>query len=253
MSEGGFRQNIPVERIDADAVCERCGSVNPEDTLLCKTCGNNLRDQRARRMAPDAALDIGEVKPSRGVYVRGLLAVLGILVLIWFAVNASRIEDFMVQAQTAKTGDATSYWNGPQSKEFDKLAKELAASPITPEEREQAMKQPAAVSDSYDGRYVLTQKGQLREIPVGQAIVRQEGETIRFVAVLERTGGELRGEAKPEGAARIAARDTAGYLLNGQYYGASGFAAPVATGGLECLGLCDIAEDAFSGNAYRVP
>ena len=33
-----------VEHLDADAVCEPCGNVNPEGTLLCKTCGNNLRD-----------------------------------------------------------------------------------------------------------------------------------------------------------------------------------------------------------------
>ena len=39
-----------VEHLDADAVCEACDTVNPEGTLLCKTCGNNLRDQRARRM-----------------------------------------------------------------------------------------------------------------------------------------------------------------------------------------------------------
>ena len=47
-------QHLPEgERLDADAVCGSCGTVNPEDTLLCKSCGNNLRDQRQTRIAVD--------------------------------------------------------------------------------------------------------------------------------------------------------------------------------------------------------
>ena len=45
------------EGIEADAVCAQCGSANPEGTLICKTCGNNLRDQRLMRIAADQILD----------------------------------------------------------------------------------------------------------------------------------------------------------------------------------------------------
>ncbi|MCX5757207.1 MAG: hypothetical protein NTU83_01615, partial [Candidatus Hydrogenedentes bacterium] len=50
MMEEGPQPQVDIERIDADAVCEKCGTVNPEETLLCKTCGNNLRDQRLHRV-----------------------------------------------------------------------------------------------------------------------------------------------------------------------------------------------------------
>jgi len=45
------------EGIEADAVCAQCGSANPEGTLICKTCGNNLRDQRMLRITADQLLD----------------------------------------------------------------------------------------------------------------------------------------------------------------------------------------------------
>ena len=252
MSDGGFRLNTPIERIDADAVCERCGSVNPEDTLLCKTCGNNLRDQRARRMAPDQVMETADLKPSRAAWVKGILGAIGIVLLICIAINAGRIEDYMVEAQTTKLGDATVFWSGAQGREFGKLAKELKSNPITPEERDLALKQPAS-ADTYDGRYVLAQRSALREVPVGQAIVRKEGDALRFVAVFDGSEAELRGEATLEGPTRVAARDTAGVYVNGEYYGASGFAQVLQTGGFECLGLCDVSDESYSAIAYRVP
>jgi len=252
MSEGGLRSNTPSERMDADAVCERCDTVNPEDTLLCKTCGNNLRDQRARRLALEQAMEAVNAGPSRAAWARGLLLVFGILVLIWIAINAGRIEDFMVAAQTTKLGDATLFWSGAKGREFDKLAEELKSNPITSEEREVAQKQPAS-TEIYEGRYVLVQQGHLRQTPVGEAIVRKEGGAFRIVAVFDRSAAQLRGEAKLEGPARIAARDTAGVYQNGEYYGASGFAQPAETGGFECLGLCDLSDETYSAMAYRVP
>ena len=251
-NEGGFRTNTPVERIDADAVCERCGSVNPEDTLLCKTCGNNLRDQRARRIGAGLALDTGEGKPSRSAMFKGIAALVGLLVLLFVAINIGRIENYMVRAQTARSGDVRSYWSGALGREFNKMSEELKAKPTTPEERDAVMRQPAT-GDTYEGRYVLAQKGSIRELPIGDAIIRKEGDTFRFVAVFDGSEAELRGEGLLEMQTRIAARDTAAVYLDGTYYPASGFAQPTENGAFECLGLCEISEDSYSAVAYRVP
>ena len=52
MSDEGPGADIPIQRLEADAVCEQCGTVNPEDTLLCKKCGTVinvfLNDRNAR-------------------------------------------------------------------------------------------------------------------------------------------------------------------------------------------------------------
>lgn len=251
-NEGGFRSGTPVERIDADAVCERCGSVNPEDTLLCKTCGNNLRDQRAQRMGVGLPLDTGEAKPSRSGMIKGIGAAAGLLVLLLVAINIGRIEDYMVRAQTSHSGDVTSFWSGALGREYGKMAEELRAKPSTPEERDAAMRQPAT-SDTYEGRYVLAQKGSVRELPIGDAMVRKEGDTFRFVAVFDGSEAELRGEGLLEMQTRVAARETAAVLLDGTYYPASGFAQPAANGSFECLGLCKLSEDSYSAVAYRMP
>jgi hypothetical protein len=251
-NEGGFRNSAPVERIDADAVCERCGSVNPEDTLLCKTCGNNLRDQRARRIGAGLAVDTGEGTPSRAALFKGIAAAVGLLVLLLVAINIGRIEDYMVRAQSARSGDVTAYWSGALGREFNKLAQELKEKPSTPEEREAVMRQPSA-GDTYEGRYVLAQKGSIRELPMGDAIIRKAGDTFRFVAIFDGSQAELRGEGLLEMQTRIASRDTAAVYLDGTYYPASGFAQPAANGALECLGLCEIGPDSYSAVAYRIP
>jgi ribosomal protein L40E len=252
MSEGNFRSSVPVERIDADAVCEQCGAVNPEETLICKTCGNNLRDQRARRLNSEQDLDIGDMNPARGTWVRGLLVIFGLLILVFFAKNASRIEDMMVDIQAAKLSDATAYWKGVEGQKYDELAKELADNAITQDEQDQAIKR-TTPPESFEGRYVLVNHTAVRDVPVGQALVKKDGEVYRFVATFDNPGVEVRGEARLEGQSRLASRDSGGLKLYGKYYGVSGFAQPIDTGALECLGLSDQSEDAFNALAFLVP
>ena len=252
MSNGGVRPSVSMERLDADAVCEKCGTVNPEETLICKTCGNNLRDQRARRVLLEQVDEAEGPSLWGGVWVGRLAVIFGILILIWVAINLTNIEDFMVGAQTTTLGDARVFWSGAREQAFDKLAAELKANPVTPQEVELALSRPAP-TDTYDGRYVLVPRGQLQRMPVGQAIVKTEGATVRFIAQFNGVAAELRGEAKSEGPARLAARDTAGVYSNGDYYGASGFAQTAESGGFECLGLCDLSDETYSAIAYRIP
>jgi ribosomal protein L40E len=251
MSDGDTRPDASFERIDADAVCEQCGTVNPEDTLLCKTCGNNLRDQRLRRIAGEQRPE--GLRPARSSWIRGLLVVLAILFLLWVAMNVGRIEDFLMNVQMRPMGDAEAFWSGSLGRVFDQLAADLRANPTTPQQSAQAVSQPV-VSDTYDGRYILVSRSLTRQIPVGEANVRVEGDVLRFVAVLPNRDIEVRGAARSEGNARIAARDSAGARINGRYYGVSGFAQKADTGGFECLGLCDYGGDeSYSVLAFRVP
>jgi len=252
MSNSSLRPSSPVERLDADAVCEQCGTVNPEETLICKTCGNNLRDQRARRALLDQVAEGVDLGPTGGVWIGRLAIVFGILVLFWVAINFDRIYDFMVSAQTTTLGNARVFWSGAKGQVFDQMAAELKANPVTPQEASQALSQPTP-TDKYDGRYVLVPRGQAQRTPIGQAIVRTEGSTVRFVAELTGVRAEIRGEASPEGQARLTARDTAGVYVKGEYYGVTGFAQILDTGGFECLGLRDLNDQTYSAVAYRVP
>jgi hypothetical protein len=81
----GIEDNF--EYIDADAVCEQCSTVNPAGTLLCKTCGNNLRDQRMRRLAADEGMEAVHASDRPIRMLTGLLVVLGLLAILWAAIN----------------------------------------------------------------------------------------------------------------------------------------------------------------------
>jgi hypothetical protein len=251
MSDDDARPEASLDRIDADAVCEQCGTVNPEDTLLCKTCGNNLRDQRLRRIAGEQRVE--GLRPARSTWVRGLLVVLAILFLLWVAINIGGIESFLMNVQMTPTGDAEAFWSGSVGRVLDQLAADLKANPTPPQQSAEAVSHPV-VSDRYEGRYILVTRSLVRQIPVGEANVRVEGDALRFVAVLFNRDVEVRGEGRFEGNARIAARDSAGARIDGRYYGVSGFAQKADTGGLECLGLCDYSADAtYSVLAFQVP
>lgn len=252
MSSGDIHADGPVERIDADAVCIECGAVNPEGTLLCKTCGNNLRDQRNLRFGAEAVAEGMAAVGERPAWLTSGFAILGILVVLCVAINAGRIVDVMMDVQSPDTSDIEDFWSGPRSAVFDKLAEELQYNPISVEESELAMEQPD-VSGVYEGRYVLLRPEAAFRRIMGQAHVRQSGEKLQFVALLDRGQVELRGEARLEGENRIAARDSAGILKRDEYYAADGFAQPMETGGYECFGLSEYDTGSYSVLAFRVP
>ena len=112
------------EQLDADAVCEQCGSVNPEETFICKVCGNNLRDQRARRIAGEQGVPPGvaETPINRVRLFTGLLTALGIITILAAVIFIQDIETWLASAQaTEDFSDMASLWQGQSSQIFDEL------------------------------------------------------------------------------------------------------------------------------------
>jgi len=252
MSNENQRTVIPLERIDADAVCEWCGTVNPEGTLLCKTCGNNLRDQRSRRLSGETAAESASRAGEPTAIFGKVVGVVGVLLIIWVALNVTRIEEMMAGAQTSTTSNTRVYWSGPDSAVYNEMIQELQTHPVTPQESEAVLQQPD-YDGGYDGRYALFRHEGDTLVPIGQASVRVKGDALIFVAVMSSSDLEFRGEAHFEGNARIASRDTAGVQMNGRFYGVSGFGQKVETGGFECFGLSDAGSDSYGAIAFHVP
>lgn len=253
MSDEGLQDQTPAERIDADAVCLECNAVNPEGTLICKSCGNNLRDQRARRLTSDEGMAAPGFGPEEGSWLGKGLVVLGILVILWTALNLGKIDDVLITIQATDYANVETYWTGSESRVFDSLQEELARNPVTESESRAAIEQPVD-HNTYEGRYVLVRNtpGRVRLV-LGEANVRQEGDRLLFVAVLSRGTVELRGELRFEGETRLAARDSAGVKTQDSYYGAEGFAQKLEEGGFECFGYSDFDGESYSALAYRVP
>ena len=244
--------NAATERIDADAVCAACGNVNPDGALICKVCGNNLRDQRMRRVRGEDGAEVVIAEPGRASWVGKGVVAFGLLLLLWTGLNLGRVAEMLAGGPGGGFGDAEALWSGSDGAAYDALIEELRANPVTREEGDQAQEQPV-FDGTYDGRYVLAGENLgSGYASVGQAIARQEGTKLRFVALLTRDI-EVRGEAEFETETRIAARDMAGVKIRDRYYGASGFARAKPDGGFDCFGLSDHDEESYSVRAYRVP
>jgi len=248
---GNSQPETRFERVDADAVCAECGTINPEDTLLCKACGNNLRDQRARRVIGEHS---GETETERRSFpmLFKLLALMGILLIILVAVNLQQISDGLMGV-TMPSSNAKQYWRSGDVDIYTDLLSALEAAPVTEDESTRAQAN-AAVSVSYDGRYSLIGTNVLgRKYVVGYANVQQVDNRLLFVALLNDGACEIRGEAAIEGDGQFAARDTAGVKMNETFYGASGLISRLDTGGYDCTGTSDFDGLAYSVVAYQVP
>ena len=228
-----------VEHLDADAVCEACGNVNPEGTLLCKTCGNNLRDQRTRRM--QAGGPVADAGPSIqiGNIVRGVLMVAGILLVLWTALNVSTIESWLLGVQSVEAKgegavDPETFWTGPDATQYDELTDTLTDQAVTIEEA--GAVPPGAPLASLDGRYVLKRSTESAASPVGSAIIKQAGDKWFFVALLV-GGTEIRGAAQKTSDTMFQAYSIGILNMDDTYTEAFGYGQVQATGEIDCSGL----------------
>ena len=241
------------EHIDADAVCEQCSTVNPAGTLLCKTCGNNLRDQRMRRLAADEGIEAVHATDRPIRLLTGLLVVMGLLAILWAAINVwnGNIENWLTNriTETQSDGaiDPNQFWSGPDAALYEEMSQELQEHPITQEE---ASLSPSVGDGILDGRYVIRSHGP-RGHMVGGALVRTRGNTVHFVAQFGRMV-ELRGRVASESDSQYEA-DQIGAGWGETVLDAYGVARLQSDGSYSCAGMVSDAGDRpYSGTAYKV-
>jgi hypothetical protein len=174
---------------DADAVCEACNYVNPEGTIICKQCGNNLRDQRMRRIEIGMVLASEGQRPQTLLFLRGALTVLAILIIVWAAFNAEAFFNRIFGLTPDELNPSASYFEGEEAPFFDALAQEMEAAPFTEEELANL---PAQGRELRPGRYLL------------KALVREGGETA------EGDTADGTAEDSPEGATEAPVTESEG-------------------------------------------
>lgn len=246
-----------VEHLDADAVCELCGNVNPEGTLLCKQCGNNLRDQRSRRMqATGGPASTADSSFSISRIVRGVVIVFGICAVLWVALNVSTIETWLmtsVQSAEAKSENAIppdAFWTGADAARYEALSAALQEHVLTAEEA--GLAPPGSPLALPDGRYILKRSTDPAASPSGSAIVKQDGDKVYFVARLF-GGTEVRGVAQISSDTVFQAPYIGIHDPDGTFTEAYGLALIKPSGELECEGFFGVYEQSASIVAIPVP
>jgi len=248
------------DQIDADAVCEQCATVNEEGTLLCKVCGQNLRDQRARRLTAAQGPEMFEERVSRIRLLTGLLSILGLLLVVFTALNISNIEARLVTWLSADAGsEEGGLWSGPNSQIYDELQNALEEYPTLPTRMAEALENPLD-DRSYNGRYVLMRPGRLDvNRVIGEANLSRRGDQVYFVVNLRDQPIDIRGYATLEQAGegdelRAIARNTVGIIVDGVQYSGFGFANRIPAGGHRIVAASDYQSDDTNHEilAYRV-
>lgn len=199
MSEHEIQPGQRFEQLDADAVCEQCGTVNEEETLLCRGCGNNLRDQRARRIGQAGGPELMGEPVNRVRVLTGLLTLFGILIVLYAVLNIGNIEagliSYLTESDVVEDND---YWSGPTSTLYEELLAQLDQYPTPSSEIEDSLTNPIR-DESYNGRYVLLRPGELSASRViGEANLSRRGNRVYFVATMRRQPVQIRGFAELE-------------------------------------------------------
>lgn len=257
------------QNIEADAVCERCGTVNDDGSLMCKACGQNLRDQRMQRLAGVRTAELPQERISRSRLVAGILSAVGLVVVVIAALNIGNIEAGLVSVMSEEptASDGGGLWTGPLAPTFDQLLTDLRDYPTTPADMQSAFENPATET-SYNGRYVLIEPGALDVSRVlGEAALQRRGNRVYFVALIRRPAIEIRGyavfeEVQAEGSAewveRPVVRNTAAYIAaDGRELSGYGLSEPQDRGGHHVIAVGtsaspEEADPQFELFAYRI-
>ena len=257
----GDHLNVPSgANLDADAVCAKCSTVNPEGTFICKVCGNNLRDQRMRRFQAEQMLEAdGEPTVGGRNWVTGVLTAVGAVLVLVVAFNVNTIADRVVAGSTMSSG-VDAMWQGASAEVFDALHKELIAraEPSTTE-IETAMSPVALAEDAeppaVDGFYLLMPLNATADAPpLGTVAVRTEVDEVIFVALLS-SGAEVRGWGGRRSSAVLTAEAGRCAILDANLYmPVYGFAQREEDGSYSLWGQYQVSEDDLQGfMAYRLP
>jgi hypothetical protein len=239
------------DRLYADAVCAQCGTVNPEGTLICKTCGNNLRDQRTLRLAAEQVL-ADQVSPiSRRQVFLGLLTLFGILLVLWVALNVDTITNWLIATQS-DTPNPRTLWAGSDQDMYGALLTQLEESNLSDVDKKDALTNFDKGEDA-DGVYVLARETPLGQRVVGTAFVKVQDDVLYFAALVGENA-EVRGKAIAQGNNGWAVNwNSSGALVNNRYFAVTGVALHRPEGMYDCFGQSENSDDEFAFSAYKVP
>lgn len=236
------------DAIGADAVCAQCGTVNPEGVFICRTCGNNLRDQRALRLSAEQKLMEGtDAAESRQWHFTSGLAVVGLLVVLLTGLNVDRISDWLVRAQNPRVDPIAPLWEGVDAADFVPLAAELQG--LKPSEEAYRAARESAGRGIETGLYAVFYE----EAPVGTAAVELRAQDLLFAAQLD-NGAEVRGMGTigPNNGL-VVQWDHAGVYWNDDYHAVAGAGLVRDDGAIECFGQSDWDGASFEFAVYRLP
>ena len=246
MNSDNFGGHPRPEALDADAVCAQCSTVNAEGTLLCKVCGNNLRDQRMIRLAADQAMDLEQSGRRRRSWISGIMFLLAIGLIVSTLMNQDMIVEWLVSSGETAQANTEALWSGDYDSYFSELLAELSARQVTEESARAALALEAPASELLDGTYALF----VDDVFAGSAQVSVYEDIIYFVAVLD-SGDEVRGIAGAQGNYYASLPESAAVRDRGRIGEVRGVAMPRGNGVLECIG--DANNEQVNFVAYQLP
>lgn len=242
----------PSHRIDADAVCVQCGTVNPEGTLICKNCGNNLRDQKRLRMQAEEQLKLGEELPSPRRIVLGVITLVGAIIVVIAGFNADRIMFWLVGAsEFVYTSEGM--WSGSLGRQLNSITQDLKNQLLASNQIYSAIRNPIN-SDNVEGIYIVAiRDSEDNFVPMGRAIVKSynEGEYL-FSAILD-NGAQIRGVARKQEHRLIASWDRASCEWGGVRGAVSGIVTKREDGRYEGYGGYEKLSGNFEFYAFKLP
>ncbi len=230
------------DQMEADAVCSQCHTVNDEGTLLCKACGNNLREQRAQRIAQAAGGEYITPRKNPAQLLTGLLVVFGILAIFYVVFNLQKFENMMLDSISSQVDPADQdLWEGTYANLYEEMLTDIEQNPTSTSVRRISLKSPLSET-IYTGRYLIIPSGRSNtsDNVVGEAQLERQGDRVHFVYLSDekfRIVNEARGftdlEIDEESGELSNPRvlDTAELYTNGEYFFANGASAPRPAGG----------------------
>lgn len=244
MNSNNIEGRPRTEALDADAVCAQCNTVNAEGTLLCKVCGNNLRDQRAIRLAADQALDLERVGQRRKAWMSGLMFLMALGIVVATVLNQDLIVNWLINADGQAGSNPDAFWEGAYEARYAPMMQALTGAGVT-EEMAIAAKSAPVAGATIDGIYALF----VGETFAGIANAHLDGTELHFVAILT-DDVEVRGWALQQGNYFAAQPENAAVLRGRRAGEARGVAMPRGNGVVECIG--DFNNEQMSFDAFRL-
>lgn len=240
----------PGAKIDADAVCVQCGTVNPEGTLICRTCGNNLRDQRRLRLQAEEQLRAGgEELPSPRKIVLGIIAVIGTVLIVIAGINADSIMLWLVSSSEYSTENP---WSGELGQQLSIMVDDLKSQVLASNQIYSVIQNPIKANEP-EGLFVIAIRDvEENLVPIGKAMVKSRGDNYLFTALLD-NGAQVRGVAQKQEQRLVAYWDKASCEWNGQRGSASGIVSQRDDGRYEGYGGTDLTNENFGFYAFKLP